>query len=93
MDQICPQGSMQLLPKASDKLGSSVRSDRPGHTMLTQDASNIQFSILLSPIVGVHQNEMSRLGELIDNHLDGIKLTYTERQTHNEIHACVFPFP
>jgi hypothetical protein len=54
MDQMHPQGSMQLLPEMSDKLGSSVRNDSLGHTMQTQDASNIQLGVLLSSIVGVH---------------------------------------
>jgi hypothetical protein len=41
MDQMCPQGSMQLLPEMSDKLGSSVRNDHLGHTMETHDVNNI----------------------------------------------------
>jgi hypothetical protein len=47
--------------------------------MQTQDVSNIQFSVLLSHVVGVHRNEMSGLGEPINNHLDGVKLTGRER--------------
>jgi hypothetical protein len=70
---------MQLLPKMSDKLGSSVRNDGLGHTMQTQDARNIQFTILLSPIVGVHRNEMSKLGKSVDDYTDGVKLTGRER--------------
>jgi hypothetical protein len=83
---------MQLLPEMSDKLGSSVRNDGLGCTMQTQDASNIQLNILLSPIVGVYWNEMSRLSEPIHDHPNGIILVGRERQTHNEIHADVFPF-
>jgi hypothetical protein len=92
VDQVRPQGSMQLLPETSDKLGSLVRNDGLGHTMQIQNASNIQFSILLSSVVGVHQNEMSRLSEPINNHPYGVKLAWRERQTHNEIYADVFPF-
>jgi hypothetical protein len=33
--RIGPQGSMQLLLEASDKLGSSVKNDGLGHTMQT----------------------------------------------------------
>jgi hypothetical protein len=84
---------MQLLPKMSDKLGPSIRNDGLGHTMQTQDVSNIQFSVLLSPVVGVHWHEMSRLGEPINDDPDGIKLAGRERQTHNEIHVDVFPLP
>jgi hypothetical protein len=84
---------MQLLPEMSNKLRSSVRDDGLGHTMQTQDASNIQFSVLLSLVVGVHRNEMSRLGKPIDDYLDGVKLEGRERSTHNKIHADIFPFP
>jgi hypothetical protein len=93
VDQMHPQGSMQLLSEMSDKLGSSVRNDGLGHTMLTQDVSNIQLSVLLNLVVGVHRNEMTRLGEPIDDHLYGIEFAGRERETHNEIRADVFPFP
>jgi hypothetical protein len=33
VDQMCSQGSMQLLPETSDKLGPSVRNDGLQHTM------------------------------------------------------------
>jgi hypothetical protein len=92
VDQTHPQGSMQLLPKASDELGTSVRNDALWHTMQAQDARNIQFSVLLSPVEGVHQNVMSRFGKSIDDHPNGIKLAVSKRQTHNKIHIDVFPF-
>jgi hypothetical protein len=59
----------------------------------TQDARNIQLNVLLSPVEGVQQNEMSKLGKSVDDYLDGVKLAAGERQTHNEIHVDVFPFP
>jgi hypothetical protein len=76
----------------SDKLGPSVRNDGLQHTMQTHDASNIQLSVLLSPVEGVHLNNMSRLGKLINDYPDGVKLASGERQTHNKIYADVFPF-
>jgi hypothetical protein len=91
VDQMCPQGSMQLLLEASDELGPSVRNDGLRHTMQTQDVRNIQLNVLLSPVEGVHQNEMSRLGKSVDDYLNGVKLATRERQTHNEIHTVVFP--
>jgi hypothetical protein len=36
---------------------------------------------------------MSRLGKSVDDYPDGVKLAAGERQTHNEIHTDVFPFP
>jgi hypothetical protein len=36
---------------------------------------------------------MSRLGESIHNHPNGIILAGRERQTHDKIHVDVFPFP
>jgi hypothetical protein len=84
---------MQLLPEASNELRTLIRNDGLWHTMHIQDERNIQLSVLLSPIEGVHRNEMSRLGESVDDYPDGVKLVAGERQTHNEIHIDVFPFP
>jgi hypothetical protein len=93
VDQMCSQGNMQLLPEMSDKLGSLIRNDGLRYTMQTQDARNIQLHVLLIPLEGVHQNEMSKLGKSIDDYPDGAKLAGGEWQTHNKIHADVFPFP
>jgi hypothetical protein len=84
---------MQLLPETSNKLGSLVKNVGLSHTMETKDVSNVQFGILLSLVVGVLWNEVSRLGEPIHDHPDGIKLVCRERQTYNEIQADIFPFP
>jgi hypothetical protein len=43
-------------------------------------------------VLHAHRNEMSRLGEPINDHPYGVKLAGRERQTHNEIYANVFPF-
>jgi hypothetical protein len=69
---------MQLLAKMSNKLESWDRNDGLGHTMQTQVVSKVQLDVLLSPIVGVHQNEMSRFGELIHDHPYGITLVGRE---------------
>jgi hypothetical protein len=45
---------MQLLPEASDELGTSIRNDGLWHTIQTQDARNIQLNLLFSPVEGVH---------------------------------------
>jgi hypothetical protein len=84
---------MQLLPEASYELGTSIRNDSLRHTMQTQDVTNIQLGILFCPVEGVHWNEMTKLGKLVDDYPDGVKLAAGERQTHNEIHTDVFPFP
>jgi hypothetical protein len=93
MDQMHPQGSMQLPLEASDELGPSVRNDGLWYPMHIQDLRNIQLSILLRPIEGVYRNEMSILGKSIDDYPNGVKLLVGERQAHNEIHTDVFPFP
>jgi hypothetical protein len=84
---------MQLLPEASYELGTSIRNGGLRPTMQTHDAINIQLGILFSPIEGVHWNEMSELGKSVDDYPYGVKLAAGERQTHNEIHIDVFPFP
>jgi hypothetical protein len=70
---------MQLLPEASGLLGTSIRNDGLWHTMQTPDARNIQLSVLCSPIEGVHRNEMSGLGKLVDDYPNGVKLEAGER--------------
>jgi hypothetical protein len=93
MNQMHPQGSMQLLPEESYELGTSIRNDGLRHTMQTQDVRNIQLIILFSPVEGVHWNEMNGLGKSVDDYPDGVQLAASERQTHNEIHIDVFAFP
>jgi hypothetical protein len=78
---------------ASNELGTSVRNDGLWHNMQAQDARNIQLGMLLSPIEGVHRNEMSRLGKSVDDYPNGVKLVAGERWSHNEIHTDVFLFP
>jgi hypothetical protein len=39
----------------------------------------------------MNRNEVSKLHESINNHLDGIILAGGKRQTHDEIYADVFP--
>jgi hypothetical protein len=93
VDQTHPQGSMQLLPEVSYELGILIRDDGSWHAMQTQDVRNIQLGVLFSPGAGVHWNEMSGLDKLVDDYPDRVKLVAGERQTHNEIHTDVFPFP
>jgi hypothetical protein len=88
-----PQRSMQLLPEASYELGTLIRNNGLRHTMQTRDARNIQLGILFSLVKVVHWNEMSGLGKSVDDYPDGVKLVAGERQTHNEIHTDVLPFP
>jgi hypothetical protein len=83
---------MHLLLEGSDELGPSVRNDGLRHTMQAQDARNIQFSVLFSPVEGGHQNGMSKLGKSVDDYTNGVKLVADERWSHNEIHTDVFPF-
>jgi hypothetical protein len=54
VNQMLPQGSMQLLLEASYELGTSIRNDGLRHTMQTQDARNIQLGILFSHVKCVH---------------------------------------
>jgi hypothetical protein len=84
---------MQLLPEASNELGTSVRNGGLRHNMPTQDARNIQFSVLLSPVEGVHRNGMSKLGKSVDDYPNGVKLEVGEGQAHNKIHTDACPFP
>jgi hypothetical protein len=62
------------IPETSYELGTSIRNDGLRHTMQTRDAKNIQLDILFSLVAGVHWNEVSGLGKLVDDYPDGVKL-------------------
>jgi hypothetical protein len=70
MDQVSPEGRVQLLPKASDNLQTSVRDYHLQNSMQAWHASNVDLRILLSIITGVNGYEMGRLGESIYDHPD-----------------------
>jgi hypothetical protein len=84
---------VQLLPKASNELRPSIRNDRIRNSMQTYHACNIDFSILLDVIVGVHGYEVSIFGESVHNHPNRIILEGSQRQTYNEVHTNVIPLP
>jgi hypothetical protein len=69
---------MQLLPEASDELGTWTRNDGLRQNTPAQDARNIQFSVLLSPVEGVHRNGMSGLGKSVDDRPNGVQLAAGE---------------
>jgi hypothetical protein len=77
----------------SNELSSSVRDDGVGHPRQTCNALNVQLCISLGLVTGMNKNEVGRLRESINNHLDGIILVGSQRKTHDEIHTDVFPLP
>jgi hypothetical protein len=76
---MCPQGSMQLLLEESNEMRPLVRNDGLWYPMQTQDVRNVQLNILLNPVEGMYQNEMSRLGKLVNDYPNGVKLAAGER--------------
>jgi hypothetical protein len=68
VDQVGSKGSMQLFPEASNKLGPSIGDNCLCNPMQIEDASNIDFCILLSCEASVHGYKVGRLGEAINNH-------------------------
>jgi hypothetical protein len=69
---------MQLLPKVSDELGPLIRKDGLCHTMQAHDARNIQSSVFLSPVEGVHWNGMNGLGKSVNDYPNRVKLAAGE---------------
>jgi hypothetical protein len=84
---------MQLLLETSYELSSSVREDGVGHPMQTYNVLNVQLCISLGLVTCMNKDEVSRLHESINNHLDGIILEGSQRETHDEIHTDVSPLP
>jgi hypothetical protein len=70
---------MQLLLKAGNKLGPSIRNDHLWNTVQTQDASNVFLRVLLYCEAGVHGYKVDRLGESIDNRPYRINLVCSRR--------------
>jgi hypothetical protein len=68
MDQMSPEGRMQLLPKASDKLRPSIRDDHLQNSMQAWHVSDVNFSILLNLVCSVNGYEVSRFGESNHDH-------------------------
>jgi hypothetical protein len=65
---------MQLLPKASDKLQTSVRDDGLWYPMQTWHTSVVDLSILLNSVFGADMYEPARFGESIHDHPNRTKL-------------------
>jgi hypothetical protein len=74
MDKVSPEGSMQLLPKMSNKLWPSIEHDDLWNSMQTQHTSDMDLDILLSIVVGVDGYEVDEFGESIHDHPNWIKL-------------------
>jgi hypothetical protein len=74
MNHMSFEGRVQLLPKARDKLQTSVREDGLRYPMHTLHTSNVDLSILLNSVRGVDGYEVRRFGESIHDHPNRIKL-------------------
>jgi hypothetical protein len=61
--------------------------------MQTNYLVNINFYILFCPVGGMYWQEMRCFGQPIHNDPNRIVVPGGIRQSHNEIHAKIFPFP
>jgi hypothetical protein len=65
---------VQLLPKASDKLRTSIGEYHPLNSMQAKHASYVDLCIPLNFVVGVDGYKVGRFGESIHDHPNQIKL-------------------
>src|SRR6185436_14509820 len=79
--------------KTCCELGTTIRNDRFRYAMQANNAIEINLSISLGIIGGVHWDEMSRLCKSIHDNPNGVVLLGCVWQSNNEIHTYVFPFP
>jgi hypothetical protein len=70
MDQVSPDGCVQLLPKANDKLRTSVGDYRLQNSVQAQHTNYVDPHILLNIVIGVNVYEVGRFGESVHNHPD-----------------------
>jgi hypothetical protein len=78
VDQVCPEGRMQLPPKASDKLRTWSEIIVFG-TPCKQHVSYVDFCILSSIIISVNGYKVGRFGESIHDLANRIKFAGHQR--------------
>jgi hypothetical protein len=70
MDQVSPEGCVQLLPKVNDKLRTSVGDYCLRNSVQAQHTSYVDPRILLNIVIGVNVYEVGGFGESVHNHPD-----------------------
>jgi hypothetical protein len=61
--------------------------------MIANNVWQVELGILSDPVCGGYGYKMSRLGQAIHNDPYWVVPTWGARQTHDEVHADVFPLP
>jgi hypothetical protein len=87
------QTFMQLLSKASNKDRPYVRDNCLRDAMIADNVGHIELGILSDPVCSGYEYEVDRLGQAVHDDPYRVVPTRGARQTHNEVHTDVFPFP
>ena len=84
---------MKTGPESGGNQRSSVGSDGSGYSMQTNDSGHIQLCKFVCSVSGDDRDEVSNLGEGVHYNPDGIFASLSPRQSGDEIHANIIPFP
>jgi hypothetical protein len=82
-----------LLPKESNKDKPSVRDDSLCDAVIADNVGYVEPGILSDPVCRGYGYEVGRLSQAVHNDPYRVIPTQGARQTHNEVHVDVFPFP
>jgi hypothetical protein len=61
--------------------------------MIEDNIWHVELSILSDPVCGGYEYKVGRLSQAVHDDPYQVVPTRGARQTHNEVHADVFPFP
>ena len=84
---------MEAGPESGGKQRTSVGSDSPGYSMQTDDSGYIQLCKVICSVSGVDRDEVSNLGEGVHYNPDCVFALLSPRQSGDEVHANIIPFP
>ena len=79
--------------EAGSELRTSIRNNSARHSVQFNDLREVQLSIVGWSVCRSYQNEMSWLGQAINNHPYGIVTFLSRAKPNNEIQADFLPLP
>jgi hypothetical protein len=92
-DEMGAQTLVELLPKATNENRSSIRDDGLRDAVIVDNVWHVELGILSDPVYSGYGYEVGRLSQAVHDDPYWIIPTQGARQTHDEVHTYVFPFP
>src|SRR5688572_24641708 len=93
VEQFSTQEFMKFFPEFRYELRSTIRHYGLWNTMQTENTGNVQLGVDSNRGICLDRQKVSNLCKSINNHPDRVIPFCGPGQSHNEVHAYVFPFP